>query len=107
MYSTSLAYGVEAYKTGRQFRIEQSKFVNCQRELAKESRESLNYTMKIAVIVVLFAALLATSFVQESDAFAAGGGVWGKRDLPEHVSFESFCWRVVHFPLIGPEIFST
>lgn len=40
MYSTSLAYGVQAYKTGRQFQIEQSKFENYPRELSKKSRES-------------------------------------------------------------------
>ena len=35
--------------------------------------------MKTAVVLMVFAVLLATSFVRESDAFAAGGGSFGKK----------------------------
>ncbi|CAB4016326.1 Hypothetical predicted protein [Paramuricea clavata] len=35
--------------------------------------------MKTAVVLMVFAVLLATSFVHESDAFAAGGGSFGKK----------------------------
>jgi hypothetical protein len=49
--------------------------------------------MKTAVILMVLAVLLATSFVQESDAFAAGGGAFGKkRTLTQvkHIRFTYF-----------------
>lgn len=46
--------------------------------------------MKTAVVLMVFAVLLATSFVHESDAFAAGGGSFGKkRTLKNQVKWHS------------------